>query len=699
MRFQPDTIDNSFGSNRKTGLAPQGASSADGANTWNRRVTSAVTIPLEAALLDAKVLIVDDQPANLRLLERVIRSAGWTNVEATTDSATVVTLVQATRPDALLLDLMMPVMDGFAVMQALEACRPADEFFPILALTADANPMTRAKALDLGATDFLNKPFDNIEVVLRLRNLLRTRLLHQRVRAQAENLDQQVKERTRQIEDQALVIARAPQAITIEDGDHLIQQWNAGAAKLYGWTDQEAVGRNAIDLLYSRRDAKLLEAMETTAKVGSWTGELTQRTKDGREVIVDSSWNAIAGEDGKPRLVFVISSDITEKKKIQAQFLRAQRMESLGTLAGGIAHDMNNLLSPIMLGVPLLRQKLCDPADLAIIDSLQASAERGSDMVRQILSFARVGESRRVRAPLKRLVGELTTMLKHAFPKDIAIETSIDDDLWAVSGDPTQLHQVLMNLCVNARDAMAGGGELLISAQNVRLDERTIRPHLRATPGPYVTVAVKDTGSGIASKDLDRVFDPFFTTKSPGKGTGLGLSTSLGIIESHGGFFDVASQPGGGATFRFFLPAVDAPLAPETTGESPPAREGHGELILVADDEAPVREVVASTLRRFGYEALCAVDGADALAKLLQRKSDVRLVLMDIMMPVMDGSTAIGAIRKLYPDLPIIATSGLKDERDPGIADAKVTLLPKPYAAEALLGRIAALLHPVHPTA
>jgi signal transduction histidine kinase len=378
----------------------------------------------------------------------------------------------------------------------------------------------------------------------------------------------------------------------------------------------------------------------------------------------------------------------TEKKQLEAQLLRVQRLESLGTLASGIAHDFNNILTPILAAAQLIPLKLpnLDPQNLELLRLIEESTKRGADLVKQILAFARGAEGKRVPLQVRHLLSEVLKVVRQTFPKAITITTNIPSiNLWTVSADATQLHQVFMNLCVNARDAMPDGGALSLTAANQLVDETYTRMSLEAHIGSYVTITVSDTGMGIPAALIDRIFDPFFTTKEQGKGTGLGLSTVLGIVKSHSGFIQVYSEIGSGTQFKVYLPAIaDTDITQE---EEKPLLSGHQELILIVDDEPLIRQVAQTVLETHNYRTILASDGIEAIAVYAQHKNEISAVLMDMMMPSMDGMAAIRALQKLNPKINVIATSGLTSNAqltvERGI-DVKA-FLPKPYTAKDLL--------------
>ncbi|MGB8217227.1 MAG: PAS domain S-box protein [Candidatus Methanoperedens sp.] len=495
------------------------------------------------------------------------------------------------------------------------------------------------------------------------------------------------------IREQAALLDKAHDAIAVRDLEHRLIYWNNGAQRLYGWTAKEAIGKNADELLYKEKSPQLIEAETSVIKEGEWIGELHQVTKDGKDIIVESRWSLVSDNGDKPSSILIINTDITENKKLESQLLRAQRMESIGTLAGGIAHDMNNLLTPIMLSLQLLKGKLTDEDSLKLIEILESNSMRGAGLIKQVLSFARGVEGERKALEIAQLIAEIKRISDETFPKSIDFLIDMDDELWAISGDSTQLHQVLMNLCVNARDAMPDGGKLCISAGNFFIDENYTRMNTEAREGPYGVITVSDTGTGIPPEILDRIFEPFFTTKEFGKGTGLGLSTAHAIVKSHGGFMNVYSEVGKGTTFKVYLPAIKTGLQHVEEQQIEPL-SGHGELVLIAEDEGSIREVTVSALETYGYKTIAACDGVEAVALYAQNKDKIKIVLMDMNMPVMDGMAGIRAIRKINPEVKIIIVSGLA-EKDK-LAKIESThahiLLSKPYTAEKLLKTIREVL-------
>jgi two-component system cell cycle sensor histidine kinase/response regulator CckA len=493
-----------------------------------------------------------------------------------------------------------------------------------------------------------------------------------------------------QISEQAAFLDKTQDAIIARDLEGKILFWSKGAEHMYGWLKQDVLGENIGGLLYAD-PRKFEENNALTILHGEWSGELQHFTKSREEITIEARWTLVRDQDGHPKSVLAINTNITEKKKIQAQFMRAQRMESIGTLAGGIAHDLNNILAPILMSISLLKSDSDNPRTNKILETIEGSAQRGADIVRQVLSFARGLEGLKIEVQPRHLVKELENIIRNTFPKDIRLNLSISESTWPIAGDPTQLHQVLLNLSVNARDAMPRGGNLTLTVENCVLDEHYAVMHGGAKPGRYVKIMVSDSGTGIPPKLIDKIFEPFFTTKELSKGTGLGLSTVMAIVKSHEGIINVYSDQGKGTTFTLYFPAAE--LSAEASKEVLDLitiPRGKGETILVIDDEASILTITSQTLEAYGYRALTATDGADAVAIYLQNRNEISVVLTDMMMPVMDGASTIHALRRINPSVKIIAASGLNAEADIHKASQGGVkhFLVKPYTAGIMLKTI-----------
>ncbi len=393
--------------------------------------------------------------------------------------------------------------------------------------------------------------------------------------------------------------------------------------------------------------------------------------------------------------IFILSSDITERRQLEERNLRLQRMESVGSLAGGIVHDLNNILAPIMMALGSFRKKLSDPKDQKIVELLETNSKRGADLVKQILTFARGSELKRSHLKPTLVLDEVLKLIKPTFPSNISINLNLQNDLWSISADVTQIHQVFMNLAVNARDAMPQGGTLTFEAENVSIDEHHARMFPEAKPGLYILFKITDTGTGMTPEIMSKIFDPFFTTKEIGKGTGLGLSTVLSIVKGHKGVLDVHSEVGKGTQFRIYLPTIESEKEAQAQREIQEALQGNGELILVVDDDAIVREIATITLEASGYKVITAADGTEALGLYGKHQSDIRLVITDMDMPVMDGATFVRVLRKMSPKVAIVGSSGSSDRS--GLKELEASgmnvFLPKPYTSEILLRLVYETLH------
>jgi PAS domain S-box-containing protein len=494
--------------------------------------------------------------------------------------------------------------------------------------------------------------------------------------------------------EQGNLLNLAQDAIMVRDMDDRIEFWNHGAELLYGWTAEEARGRLSGDFLHYEEPVKIL-AERTLLETGVWSGECHHLTKQGDSVVVRSRWTLVRDEHGRPKSKLIIATDMTEQKKIEEQFLRAQRLESIGTLASGVAHDLNNILLPIMMAAPILREEI-DPAERdKFLDIVETSAQRGANIIKQVLTFARGADGDHVLLQPIYLLEEIATIAGQTFPKSIALRTSYDEHIRSLEADPTQLHQVLLNLCINARDAMPNGGKLCLGAENFDVDEHYASMTPGATAGPHVILDVTDTGSGIPKDVIDKIFNPFFTTKSIGEGTGLGLSTVAGIVKSHGGFIKLDSKPGH-TSFKIFLPAKETlDTASALPAESIVPR-GDGQTILVVDDEPSIREVAQLILESHGYTVLVAEDGPEALALFAQQAAKVAAVVTDLAMPLMNGLMLVRALRRIEPRLKIIISTGRNDDsQERQMAILKVDgYLMKPFTTRNLLLKLNHVLHP-----
>lgn len=490
------------------------------------------------------------------------------------------------------------------------------------------------------------------------------------------------KKAERKIEEQAALLDKARDAILVCDLNQNVVYWNEGANRLYGWSPEEAMGKRAEELLFGSAQDESRHIRKALEEKGEWIGEMQQRARDGRELVVQCRQTLVRDAGGRPTSVLYINSDITEQKKMEAQFLRTQRMESIGALAGGIAHDLNNVLGPIMMAVEVIQSDPRNPANAGLLELVGSSAKRGSELVKQILSFARGVDGQKTILRLPQLVAEVVKLATDTFPRDIEVRSKVAEDLPAVEGDATQVHQILLNLMVNARDAMPQGGSISIEVRGTTLNKRATKLHSEPLSGRFAEIVVADSGMGIPMEVLPKIFEPFFTTKDPGKGTGLGLSTVLGIVKAHGGLVEVSSEAGKGTSFFIYLPATASSQITLTVDEPAEDLHGRNEQILVVDDESAILEITRETLAAYDYRVFATNTSEEAIAIFNRNHAEIDLVITDMMMPGIDGPELIQALRKVKPSIRVLAVSG---GRAPAEELGVRSFLRKPFGTATLL--------------
>jgi two-component system cell cycle sensor histidine kinase/response regulator CckA len=502
------------------------------------------------------------------------------------------------------------------------------------------------------------------------------------------------RETSARLAEQAALLDIARDAILVRSLDDRVLYWNKGAERIYGWTAAEALGRSTREMMNS--DTKEFDAAKAELlKHGAWTGSLRQVNRHGERLVIECRWTLVRDEHGTPRQVLAINTDVTERRALETQFLRAQRLESIGTLAGGIAHDLNNVLAPVLMSLEMLRE-ISGSRGTDLIDSLESNVKRGADLIRQVLTFARGLDGRREPLDVAVVLRDVARLARDTFPRSIAVEGPPEGRVAMVIGDSTQLHQVVMNLAVNARDAMPHGGKLRLDVTERVVSERDAAV-TDVAPGTYVEVSVSDTGAGIPHEIQSVIFEPFYTTKDVGHGTGLGLSTVMSIVRSHGGTIQVLSEPGFGARFICLFPAASA-----SSAEGPSARErrsgSRGEstrgLVLVVDDERLIRVSAGHILERHGYRVQLAAHGGEAVDFVRSTSEPIAVMICDVAMPVMDGPATVAAVRQLRPDLPIIVASGYMgdDGAEKLIGTGVEHFISKPFTAERLLSMLHTVL-------
>jgi two-component system cell cycle sensor histidine kinase/response regulator CckA len=631
-----------------------------------------------------KLLHLEDNRNDAELVENVLRDA-WPacKIKRADTRKDYLAALDRGEFDLILSDYTMPDMDGLSALDlALEKCPDK----PFIFLSGTIGEERAVEALKRGAVDYVVKD--------------RPARLVPAIRQALDKIERkhQLQQAEGRVREQAALLSKAHDAIWVTDIKQRITYWNASAARLSGWTPEEALSHDVRALLFRYDHQRYLEALQKLLADGQWRGELRLQNKADSPVVVESHWTLVTNQAGDPESILFINTDVTEKKKLEAQILHTQRMESIGTLAGGVAHDLNNSLTPILLAMGVLHENAPNPESRAIIEKVESSVKHSAALVKQLLAFARGADGQHSELDLRRLVSDAGKFMQQTLPDDVNLEVQINEDLWPVVGNATQLKQVLHNLCLNARDAMPGGGRINLFTQNLMVSE-TIKPSLpEATHEAYAIIAVSDTGTGIRPENLERIFDPFFTTKEFGKGIGLGLSTVQGIIKGHHGFITVNSLMGQGTVFRIYLPALPSRAKPASSGPSATASAslpaGQGEEVLLIDDDPSVRDVVCDLLERYNYRVTAASVGLEGLENFRLRQDEIKLVITDLHMPGMSGATVIRALHAKDPGLRIIAISGnSKAPRlNEDIATDRLMFLPKPLTAEKLLTTIRLML-------
>ncbi len=633
------------------------------------------------------VLVVEDSEDDLLLLLRELRRGGYTpdyvRVETAADMQAA---LDRQSWDIVIADYTLP---RFSAPEALQLLQGQRRDLPFIIVSGTIGEETAVAAMRAGAHDYLLK--NNLaRLVPAVERELREAQERQK-RLVAEQALRESEERFRQLAENItesvfwMSDPKARQMLYVSPAYERI--WGGSCEGLYAdfmaW----------LDAIHPEDRDRIQTSFFEQALLGHYDEEYRIVRPDGATRWIRDRGFPIQDYTGSPYRVVGMAEDITHRKLTEATLRRSERLESLGTLAGGIAHDLNNVLTPIIGIVQLLPMKVpnLDDSTQRLLQILHTSARRGADLVKQILSFTRGIESKTTNTQISYLLLEIQKILQQAFPQNIELTTDLSANLWLIAADATLLHQVFMNLCVNARDAMPDGGKLTIAAENVAIDEHNAQMHVDAEAGHYVVVTIADTGTGIPPGILDRIFDPFFTTKEIGKGTGLGLATVLGIVKSHRGFINVVSEVGAGTQFKVYFPATD-------TREAAPIAKaklllGRGELILVVDDEVAVQEVTQVTLEAHGYKVITASDGIEAISLYAQYKEQISVILLDLMMPSLDSTTTIRTLGKLNSQVQIIAMSGLATQAvvTRTLGEGVQAFLAKPFTALELLDLLACL--------
>jgi two-component system, cell cycle sensor histidine kinase and response regulator CckA len=475
------------------------------------------------------------------------------------------------------------------------------------------------------------------------------------------------------IREQAKLLDQAQDAILVLDLDKHVRYWNKGAERMYGYSSVEVMGRNVMEFLCDENSLKdFQDVYECTLQNADWSGELHQIKQNGEAIISDCRWTLVRNANGDTTGILQVCTDVSERKRLELRFLQAQRMESIGMFASGIVHDLNNVFSPILFGVNVLKRRLHDPRSRRLLRNIESSVKYGTEMAHQVLSFVKGAQGVHRKLDPRKIIKDVTRHLENIIPNNIHVHTRISENIFSMMGDETQLHQLLINLSANARDAMPQGGELTLTVENAFVSKEMAEEYSHASEGKYIVFSISDTGTGIIPSDMHKIFEPFYTTKDLGKGTGLGLSVSIGIVKGHHGFITVESTKDKGSTFHVFLPAVVAIMA--SSQETENQTDANQSMIYVAHSEDDYNEDLFDGLEDDGYEPLFTVGKMQVRETLLQNLGKAQVILFDGFL-LEETPAVMRDVLKLEPKAKLIVLAKRTQLNDLEVSDS-----PKPHA-------------------
>lgn len=639
-----------------------------------------------------RVLHLEDSARDAAALADVLIHAGLTvDLVVAGSGPEYVSALERGGWDAILTDFNLADFDGLAAVKEAKARCPQ---VPIIVITNTLSESDAVACLRAGAADYVLK-----DRLLRLPDALKRALEDRRQREENRRTAAALAATERRLK---AIAAHSLILLYTRDFNGVLTYMSPQAEHFLGCPAEHTLGRRWAEFVAGNPvNRSRLESLQTALARGAVPSpvEIELEMAGDRRLTVELRETLLPGDDHEPASVAGVMVDISERKALERRLQHTQRLENLGLLSAGIAHDLNNILAPILMAGPLCRRLMSEPHDLRLIDIVENSARRGADLVKQILSFSRSGETERSVLELRPLLGEIASLVEQTFPKNLEIKTFVSEDLHTVHANPTQLHQVLLNLCVNARDAMPDGGTLSIWAENRKVSRLSGGPVTASGRSNWVALAVEDTGVGMTPAELDKIWTPFYTTKRAREGSGLGLATVRGVVAEHGGHVKVESQVGRGTRFEVLLPAVTAETEDAVPDNEDGIPAGAGECILVVDDEPLVREMLNSTLGKSGYKLVSASHGVEALTYLNGAGSDVRLLVTDVHMPHMSGDVLISVVRRMRPDIKIIAISGHPDAeklRTVAAPDRPHGFLAKPFLPKVLYREVRRQLASLH---
>jgi PAS domain S-box-containing protein len=638
------------------------------------------------------ILAVDDNPTNLVALEAALGSLGQNLVKAYSGEEALKRLLEKNFA-LILLDVQMPGMDGFETAKLIRE-RERTRHVPIVFLTA-AYQSDSIKGYSLGAVDYLLKPI--VPEILRTKVGVFVELFRraEQIRLQEQMLRERAEEALSASEaSYRLLFDNNPRPMWVFDAKTLaFLAVNDAAIEKYGYCRAEFLRMTIKDIRPPEDVEVLMDNLMKAPEVLENAGNFRHRKKDGSVIEVEIASHELCFE-GKPARL-VLANDVTEKKELESQLRQSQKLEGVGQLAGGIAHDFNNLLTVILGRSQMLQKKLEKASPLQRdVNLIHQTAERAASLTRQLLAFSRKQLLHPKVLDLNTVVADMDKMLQRLIGEHIEFATVLHPGLGRVKVDPGQMEQVIMNLAVNARDAMPQGGKLMIETGNAALDEAYTRQHMRVQPGRYVMLAVTDAGCGMDSETQTRIFEPFFTTKEPGKGTGLGLSTVYGIVKQSGGNVWVYSEVGRGSTFKIYLPRVDDEADQVSAIQESDRKIKGTETILLVEDEEAVRELSQEILREEGYQVLVASNGVEALHLCQHYNGSIDLVVTDVVMPKMSGPELARQLSSIRPAAKTLFLSGYTNASmtQNDLLSPEVEFLQKPFSTEAFTGKVRQIL-------
>ena len=621
-----------------------------------------------------RAMIVEDSEDDTGLLLRELRRGSYDPVHLRVETAETMSAALADRAwDIVFSDFTMPQFNAFA---ALAQLHKSGQDIPFIIISGTIGEDRAVTAMKAGAHDYILK--GNLK---RLLPAVERELREARMRASRKQAEDALRL-------QSAALNATSNAIIITDRNGTIEWVNPAFTALTGYSAVDAIGKNPRELVKSGVHAQVFykDLWDTILAGNVWHGEVTNRRKDGSLYSEEQSITPVKDARGEIAHFVEITRDLTEKKQLEAQFLQSQKMEVVGRLAAGIAHDFNNLLNVINGTAVLASEELREGDPLrADLEDIRRAGERAASLTRQLLSFSRQQIVKPDVFDLSTLVTDLSSMLRRVIGEDIDLVVVPARSPCSVSADPGQIEQVIMNLVVNARDAIPAHGTLRVESQAIELDETHSASHPSAKPGPYVRLTVSDSGLGMDEATRARIFEPFFTTKEVGKGTGLGLSTVYGIVQQSGGSIGVYSELGRGTTFEIYLPRIGEVAQTERPAQTLTPVSGT-ETILVVEDYLALGHLVARILQSAGYTVLAASNGADALLLLERYGGPLHLLLTDVVLPGMSGRELAARIAAARPEIKVIYASGYTDEelRRHGVVTDATHFLIKPYTSEQL---------------